>query len=339
MSRVAVVGAGMAGLACARGLAASGHAVRLFDKGRGVGGRIATRRLDGIAFNHGAQWATGRDPAFVALLSAWQRDGVASPWPAATGDGEPRWVGVPSMTALPRALADADIALRRHVSFLHREPGGWMLRHTDAALAAPGSVGGPGGDQGGDQGSELAGPFDRVALALPSPQAAALLRAIGHDFHDFADAAASATYAPCWSVLAAFADRVPGPDVLREAGDALGWMARESSRPGALMVPGRDAWTLHATGDWSRAHLEDEPASVIAALLAAFAARTGATGAPLSVAAHRWRYAKVERALGQPCLWDAARSLGACGDWCLGGRVEAAFMSGQALAAAMSGGT
>ena len=328
MSRVAIVGAGMAGLACARGLAVSGHTVRLFDKGRGVGGRIAMRCLDGIAFNHGAQWATARDPAFLALFSEWQADGVAALWPAATGDGEPRWVGVPSMTALPRALADADIALRRHVSFLHREPGGWMLRHMDATLAAPGSV--------GDQGGELAGPFDHVALALPSPQAAALLRAIGHDF---AEAAADATYAPCWSVLAAFADRVPGPDVLREAGDALGWVARESSRPGASMVPGRDAWTLHATGDWSRAHLEDEPASVIAALLAAFAARTGASVAPLSVAAHRWRYAKVGRALGQPCLWDAARGLGACGDWCLGGRVEAAFMSGQALAAAMSCGT
>lgn len=328
MSRVAIVGAGMAGLACARRLTASGHMVQLFDKGRGVGGRVATRRLDGIAFNHGAQWATARDPAFLALLSEWQRDGVAAPWPAATGDGERHWVGVPSMTALPRALADTDIALRRHVSFLHREAGGWMLRHTDAALAVPGSV--------DDQGGELAGPFDCVALALPSPQATALLRAIGHDF---AEAAAGATYAPCWSVLAAFADQVPGPDVLRAAGDALGWAARESSRPGAPVIPGRDAWTLHATGDWSRAHLEDEPASVIAALLAAFAARTGATGAPLSVAAHRWRYAKVERALGQPCLWDAARGIGACGDWCLGGRVEAAFMSGQALAAAMVGST
>lgn len=323
MSRIAVVGAGMAGLACARALIAAGHDVRVFDKGRGVGGRIATRRADGASFNHGAQHATARDPGFAALIDEMRAAGVVAPWLAATGAGEPRWVGVPGMSALPRAMTVPDVSLHRHVAFLHRGDDGWMLRHMDATAAKPGTV--------SDQGGDLAGPFDGVALALPGPQAAPLLAAIAHPF---ADAAAGISYAPCWAVMAAFAAAVPGPDTMRAAADSLGWAARESSRPGSPACP-LDAWTLHATGAWSREHLEDNASAVRATLLADFAARTGDTAAPVSVAAHRWRYALVERALGQPCLWDATLRLGACGDWCLEGRVEAAFRSGVALAEAI----
>jgi renalase len=60
--------------------------------------------------------------------------------------------------------------------------------------------------------------------------------------------------------------------------------------------------------------------------------------APAYLSAHRWRYALVERPLGEPCLWDEALRLGLCGDWCLGPRVEAAWMSGRALAAALANG-
>ena len=76
----AVIGAGIAGLSCARALAASGVHVTVFDKSRGSGGRMSTRRGEGWACDHGAQYFTARDPLFQAELARWQAAGVAARW-------------------------------------------------------------------------------------------------------------------------------------------------------------------------------------------------------------------------------------------------------------------
>lgn len=314
---IAVVGAGVAGLAAAEALTRAGASVTLFDKGRRPGGRVATRRAGAHAFNHGAQFATARGPAFQAVLAGLQAAGKAAPWPEA---GARAWVGLPGMSALTTAMAEAAGAamqLDRHVAFLRRDDAGWMLRHLPSAEARPGQV--------IDAGA-LAGPFDAVLLALPAPQATPLFAALGHGF---AAETAKAVLAPCWAVMAGYAAPVAGPGVLRPGLGPIAWAAREASRPGS---EGGEAWTLHASPAWTRAHLEDSTESVAAALGAAFSALTGAP-APASAVAHRWRHALVETPLGVPCLWDAQSRIGACGDWCLDRRVEAAFDSGQALAA------
>ena len=318
---IAVVGAGIAGLACATLLAQAGLRVTVFDKGRRPGGRVATRRAGALTFNHGAQFATAKGHAFTALLDMLQNADRMAFWPEA---GARARVGLPGMSALPAAMAEqaqaagAGFALDRHVAFLTRGEG-WELRHLPAAEARPGEV---------REAGEAAGPFDAVLLALPAPQATPLLRAAGHSF---AAQTEHAVIAPCWAVMAGYTAAVPGPAVLRPADSPLGWAARETSRPGGN---GAEAWTLHATPAWSRANLEASPAEVTAALTAAFSALTGAPAAESAIA-HRWRHALVETPLGQPCLWDAASGLGLCGDWCLDRRVEAAFDSGQALANAV----
>ena len=104
---------------------------------------------------------------------------------------------------------------------------------------------------------------------------------------------------------------------------------REGCRPAALEAA--DAWTLQASAPWSREHLEASADWVGARLVAGFRVASGAQ-APTLVAAHRWRYARVEAPWGAACLWDPAVRLGLCGDWCLGGRVEAAYDSGLSLA-------
>ena len=94
---------------------------------------------------------------------------------------------------------------------------------------------------------------------------------------------------------------------------------------------------MHAGPDWSREHLERRSEETAPLLLAAFAAAIGIDlPAPSHLSAHRWRYALVERPLGESCIWDPALRLGLCGDWCLGPRVEAAYLSGRALAAALA---
>jgi predicted NAD/FAD-dependent oxidoreductase len=325
IASAAIVGAGMAGLACAAALRAGGVAVTLFDKGRRAGGRIATRRADGISFDHGAQYATARDPAFRALIADLEAAGAAAAWEAAGGSGETRWVGTPGMSALPRRLAEllaeqgAASLMGRNVAYLHAGEAGWRIRHLPADSVRPGTVTAEGG--------EVAPGFDAVLLALPAPQAIPLLAAMGHPH---AGALESVVFAPCWAVMAAFDTRLDRADTMRPESGPLGWVAREGSRPGHAATP--DAWVLHATGGWSRANLERDAAEVATELLAAFAPDAPA---PAHLSAHRWRYALVETALGQPCLWDPAAAIGVCGDFCLGPRVEAAWQSGTALASAV----
>ncbi|NCY26067.1 MAG: FAD-dependent oxidoreductase, partial [Alphaproteobacteria bacterium] len=131
---IAIIGAGMAGISCARALREAGRQVVLFDKGRAVGGRMATKRMAlgeaTIRIDHGAQYITARDGGFASLL---QGQAVA-PWPEAG-----RFVPLPVMSALPRALAQGlDIQLGRHVSALRRQGGQWVIEHLPADAVRPG---------------------------------------------------------------------------------------------------------------------------------------------------------------------------------------------------------
>ena len=317
--KIAVIGAGLAGLTAARTLQQHGARVTVFDKGRGVGGRMATRRIDEYRFDHGAQFFTARSEGFLREVDTLQARGIVAPWPARWGrkdcDGliaavtqEPRFVGVNGMNSLPRALAEGlDIVLNAEVTDLSRRGEQWSLECSVK--------------------SETSG-YDTVILAIPSPQAVALLTGIS----DFATEVAAATYAPCWAVMARFATTLPlAFDAISiDDGGPLRWVARNSGKPGFSSE--EEGWTLHATPDWSLANIEESAEFVGDFLLGEFTQLFGITASPLHVVAHRWRYALVLASAGVPFFWDAALRIGACGDWCLGPRVEAAFDSGLALA-------
>jgi renalase len=306
---VAIVGAGIAGLSAGTALSAAGHRVAIFDKGRGAGGRMATRRVNtpvGQAqFDHGAQYFTIRDPAFAACVRKGAELGLAACWPAV---GDDAWVGTPTMNAPLKAMASA----------LHVE---WNTR---IDLVAPCETG---WRLHGDGLTDTCS--DAIAIGLPAEQAAALLAPINGDL---AGLAAARPSAPCWTVMAAFAQPVlASSDVLVADGGAIGWAARNSAKPGRS---GPEAWVIQGSPEWSAVHLEDDADAVARALLTAFTARAGHSPEPLTVLAHRWRYAKSGTA-GGGFRWDAVqrRSLG--GDWLTGPRVEAAWLSGRSLAAAM----
>ncbi|NYS26468.1 FAD-dependent oxidoreductase [Rhodobacteraceae bacterium 2376] len=320
---VIVVGAGLAGLACARTLSDAGQSVQVLDKGRGIGGRMATRRvvLDGatLRFDHGAQYVTAYDPGFAALLADAARAGAAAVWDE-TGP-RLRHTGVPGMSALPRHLA-AGLAVTQGttVTALRPGPGGWALQTSAGTMTAP-----------------------RLVLAIPAPQAAALLGGA----HALSGALDGVAMAPCLTLMAAFpagpAAHMP-PDTLFEtdADHPLAWIARDSSKPGrALPGAGRGAggragitgWVAQASLEWSAQHLEDSVAQIAARMLPLLAARLGLDPAEaLHASAHRWRYARVARPLGTAFLADAPARLWLGGDWCLAARAEAAWQSGRAMA-------
>ena len=322
IKKLAIIGAGLAGLAAARTLVAHGVAVRLFDKGRGAGGRMATRRaeVDGhaFAFDHGAQYLTARRKVFAATLEL----AGAKVWPRPG-----RFVGSPRMSQLPRLLADGlDFVPGRHVLSVERRGDGWHLLHAAAATVKPGRP-------APTEGLVTDGPFDAVILAVPSPQAAELLQAAAPHLAGRLD---KVVMAPCWTLMVALPERPPGlPDWLRPDSGPIAWLARDSSKPGRQHAD--ECWVVQASGAWSRTHLELPAAEVEALLIEALAKLAGVESwpAPRFIAAHRWRFALVEAPLGAPCLWDPAIGIGAAGDWCLGPRAEDAVESGVAVATAV----
>jgi photolyase PhrII len=323
LPRVAVIGAGVAGLACARTLHDHGLPVVVFDKARGPGGRTSTRRAEGGGFDHGALYFTARDPRFRRVVESWVLDGVVAPWEGrfvrlkAGGERSPdllqteRFVGVDRMSAVAAHLA-AELKLTPsvQVSALHHD--GRRFTLIDGAGAA---------HEG----------FDVVLLALPAPQAAPLLALSP----SLAVRAAEARLDPCQAVMVRLAAPLDlGFDAARVEGSALGYAARDSSKPGR--APG-ERWVLHGARDWSATHLEDPPELVVKALVGAFSEVAGAEVLPVEANAHRWRYALATGPFGEDALWDNTLGLGACGDWCVGPRVEAAYLSGVAMAGRVLG--
>ena len=107
-TEVLVIGAGMAGIAAAGRLQNSGKAVIVLEKGRGVGGRMATRRIGDCTFDHGAQFVTARSAHFLETIQVLEKAGVAKSWGkefSTKQDGHTRWRGKPSMNAIPKFLS------------------------------------------------------------------------------------------------------------------------------------------------------------------------------------------------------------------------------------------
>ena len=309
--RIAIVGAGMAGMSCGQRLSRLGHEVRLFDKGRGPGGRMATRRMeDGgttLHFDHGAQYFTARDPRFVEQVAHWEASGVAARWAAA---GDDAWVGTPAMNAPLKAMAgELGVQFGTRIEQLVRDGEGWQIDGEGAPDAR----------------------FDAVLVAVPAEQAGPLLQPHAPAMATLADQTASD---PCWTLMAGFeAPLALVQDTLRQRGP-IGWAARNNAKPGRA---NEECWVIQASPEWSRAHLEEDAETVAAALLAELAeANGGPLPRQLGATAHRWRFARSGTA-GEEALWDAEQRIGVCGDWLIGPRVEAAYMSGLLLAEAVSG--
>jgi photolyase PhrII len=358
VGRVAVIGAGVTGLACARTLADHGVDVVVFDKGRVPGGRLASYRAPDLEADVGASYFTVRDARFRRFVDSWRDEGVVAAWPGRIGsvasDGAApvetpaleRLVGTPSMSAVARHLSrDVNVRTSHRVDAIERRDGRYVLSGTVGAAGVTLGPRGTGtGDTGGTGGTaealEAFGAFDVLLVCLPSSQAHPLLRAV---LPDLADAVSTTTSEPC--VALAF---VPADDALanlpfdglflgRDGDDArtLSWLARESSKPGRRLA---NCWVLHAAPAWSAVHLRDPDETLQTDLLQALARRLGIARLEASSAIlRRWASARAPSPGGSEPLFDDDARLGVGGDWAFGGRVEGAFLCGVALAGRVLG--
>lgn len=365
--RILVIGAGLAGLACARKLKDAGADLVVIEKSRGLGGRIATRRAeDGWRFDHGAQFVTARSEAFRALMQEsaaartverWrplmargaragagsrEDDGAARP-----DDGRDRFVGAPGMNAFVKPYADGlEVRFQRRVTAVRPAGDRWRVETAPETVKAPKA----GRDAGGAMAAEgmEAEAFDIVVCAAPAPQAAALAAEAAPDL---ALMLGAVQMRPCWAAMIGFAGRYePGFDVWRAGEDALApgvatqraaaaaglsWICRNASKPGR--DPHKDGWVVHASPAWSERFLETTPHAALSEMLDRVRAILPAPLPEIVYArAHRWRYALTAAPLGAPYACDDTGRFFAVGDWCLGARAECAFESGAALGAALA---
>lgn len=340
--RIALVGAGLAGLRAAEVLLDAGCTVTLLDKSRGPGGRCATRRGPAGPFDHGAPALSARGPAFQAAVDAACARGElvrAEPWAG------PAWRGLGGMNAWPQAMASRlqarglSLVTCATVTHLHGAPGGrWSL-----GMAEPEA-----------QARLAAAAFDAVGVMVPAEQARALLAGPAPGI---AATLVQAPSQPAFTLMAAWAEAWDrGPDGL-EADACLARAHRQDRRdadgppragPRGDELPLPTRWTVQATPAWSLARLEADPASLVAPLLHALATRLGAdmpASAPRLAVLHRWRYAQVPQPRPEACGWEPALRLGCAGDAWHGkadpasGQVaeglERAWCSGEALARGM----
>jgi len=337
-----VVGGGPAGLACARRLHEAGVRTVVLEKSRGPGGRVSTRYADTSTFDHGAQYFTVRDHRFAARVAELETRGAVAAWDAVEferregtfaprGRRERRMVGVPGNNRLGQELA-AGLDVRLRVRAVALEPvmptSGWPGRTAAWRVR--------------DDGGGVTEPAEVLVLAMPAPQAAALLETAAAadptdaaNLHDLVDRLDAVAIEPCWAVMATYDELVEVPwDTLtvRDESCPIAWIARNATKPKRTVPTGWESVVVHARSDWSREHLEME-ATEAAATLHDVLRREVAEGFPLprTLAAHRWRFARTTVPLGAPCVWSPATGVGLCGDWCLGARVEDAWISGHEL--------
>jgi renalase len=316
---VGIIGAGIAGLACANPLRREGISVTVFEKSRGPGGRSSTRHLEQSSCDHGAQYFTITDPLFAERVFEWRDQGVVDVWRGrlvVIDDGvvrdlnEPRerLVGTPGMKSIGKYLA-RNLDLRKETRVERVEPSGRQWTVVDATGVAH-------------------GPFDALISTAPPLQTSELFSEWSPSFADQLD---RVEMLPCWSVMLTFAARLPVHfDGAFVNGSPLNWIARNNSKPGR---PPQECWLLHASPEWSLENLNWQTADVEFALIAEFQSLLGEDIlTPLSVTSHRWRYARPRDVLPPRYLFDEKLQIGTAGDWCGGPRIEGAFLSGHALA-------
>lgn len=312
-----IIGAGISGLIAASELEKSGHEVELVDKGRGIGGRMATRRFEGATFDHGAQFFTVRDPEFRALVEDWVAQGVAKEWfegfPSPTNrkpnDHHPRYCGTSGMTGIAKHLAQGlKVHLGDEIERFSWENGVWHA-HAQSGTVFWG---------------------DELVLTAPVPQSLALLQSAGVELPSEAQKTlGELRYEPCIAVLAQLEgpSQLPPEGALYVEGEVLWWLA-DNGRKGISALP--DAVTIHSTGDWARAHYCDSDEEIIRLLTLEAAPFLGAEVKIAQV--RRWRYSKPENPLEIGHLRVASLHLSFAGDIFQGAKIEGAVRSGWSSA-------
>lgn len=306
--RVIIVGAGLSGLMAARTLHASGHSVTVFDKGRGVGGRLATRRIDEATLDHGAQFFTVRSDEFASHVSEWVNAGVAHEWCKGFGtdDGHPRYVGTRGMSGIAKHLASGlDVRLATLAFSLEETPNGITIMTDDGKKHE----------------------CDAVILTAPLPQSFSLLFGAGIEMPAELRSIDYDRTLGLLAVLDSPHHNVPAPGGLQFPDDTFSFIGDNSAKGISAM----SALTFHANPQWSRDHFDDDLDTIHELLIAAAQPWLG-TASIVDSQPKKWRFATPQKSWPDPCWTTSNGRIILAGDVFAGPKMEGAALSGLAAA-------
>ncbi|MBE9091339.1 NAD(P)-binding protein [Microcystis aeruginosa LEGE 11464] len=300
--KVGIIGAGLAGLTCARQLCDRGYTVKLFDKSRGIGGRLATRRVNRanqeMAVDHGLPFLTVQGEKTAALIDNLLRENIVTSW------FDSSYVAPSGINSVAKFLAQGlEIERDFLVTRLENRQGKWVLNNN----------------------GQIRGEFSVIVLAIPAPQAALLLE---NSHITTMPELRSIVYDPCLTVMAGYGASLPAV----APSTAIAWLGLDSSKRQSSFDY---VFVVHSSGDFAVKYLDSEDLEAVKLDLLARASLPLPDWSQI----HRWRYALVRQGLAVPCLSvSSPLPLVACGDWCQGGdlsrnsSLETALTSGIAAA-------
>jgi predicted NAD/FAD-dependent oxidoreductase len=305
-----VIGAGISGLACAEALHKAGRSVVVLDKGRGFGGRLATRRMDGARIDHGAQYFTVRDERFRKYVDEWLAAGVIREWfrhlPIDSNpEGYPRYCGVNGMTDVPKYLARALTVHRsQQVVEVVKELGYWEL-HTQVGDRFEGR---------------------HLVVAAPLPQAMSILQTSGVNWaRDDLPKLNKIAYEKGLAALVVLngPSGIPDPGGMKVDSEVINWIGDNQQKG---ISPDVSAVTIHGTADFSAKHW-DTPDSLRGQLMLD-AAAPYLKSKVTNIACHRWGFTTPLNPWPEASYHNFEIALSLAGDAFGGPRVEGAFLSG-----------
>ncbi|UTW54702.1 NAD(P)/FAD-dependent oxidoreductase [Kordiimonas sp. SCSIO 12610] len=308
-TRIAVIGAGMTAASCVRRLAPLGVTIDIFEKSRGAGGRMATRRLpNDVTADHGAQYFTAITNQFQGFIDDNVNSGNIAEW--SVREDKKCYVGTSHMNSPIKTVFEGRNFFSNHlVSSIEKCENHWWLTANDT----------------------IHGPYDYIVSTVPAPQAKAITENATLGFEKALD---QVEIAPSWAMMLVFEAPLSHDKVTwRGEDDVIGWIANNNSKLGRSFE--HESWTIHAHAEWSKKYLEIKPDEAADHLHKAFNRIMGVTRQPINKVAHRWLYAQTVKAHGAPYLVDPSGGFYVGGDWCLGARIEYAFESGFAIAQAI----
>jgi renalase len=342
MEDVVVIGAGLSGLTAAGQLHRTGFSVLVVDKSRGLGGRLATRRLGTTAIDHGCRYLEPFADSALCPIPGLLTAGVLQPWqPEAfslSADGALRpmatgilYVAPQGMSAVAKALAP-DLNIQRHwrATSLTPSPQGWRIK---------------GESLGGDASQPTVLGARAVVVAIPAPQAIALIAAAAQHHEglkDMLQQLQTVDFEPVITVMAGYSpSRSPRPRAQKVAG---GWLVAGDAHPTLRWVgldsskrtdPQEPVVVIHSSAAFATQAIDRPHLDPVGQELLAIASATLGTelSDPEWMQVHRWRYGFVQTCLNFPVLSSLALpNLVGCGDWCNGGNAEGAIASGRQAA-------
>ncbi|MDA7704940.1 FAD-dependent oxidoreductase [Rickettsiales bacterium] len=313
--KIAIIGAGISGLTIAQKLAQKNEVI-IFDKSRGIGGRMATRRADNFHFDHGAQFFTAKSEQFQEFCQNAYREGVIDIWNARFAEiighniarkwrfdnkQQPHYIAVPQMNNLCKFMAkNLDLRLKEQIidiEFINQK---WSLKTKEKEFID----------------------FDYLILAIPSHQAVNLLP---RKFIDF-DIVQKIEMLPCFSLMIGLKEKLNLDfDAALVKESIISWISVNNSKKGR---PDDFALLVNSSNDWAKDNLEGDLDLIQEKLLDELQKITKFNRENIEyINIHRWRYANANFREAQKSLFDDNLNLGICGDYFLAGRVENGFLS------------